>query len=271
MKNTSATSGPTKTVLITGAGSGLGLRLAELYGERGNAVIALDLRLSSAVRTRLQAATSGRVHVEEVDVRNGADVVAATDRGVATFGGLNLVVNCAGVQQAAVFDELPEEAFRRIVDINLVGSRNVAAATLRHLGVGGHLVLIASMAGLVPNYSYAAYCASKYGVVGLAEVLRLERHPDRVDVSVVCPPEVDTPMVAEERETMLAPTRALKEMAGTLELESAVRQIITGIDERTFMIIPGRRARFTALLTKILPKRVLHLVSDRVVTRELAI
>lgn len=178
-------------------------------------------------------------------------------------------MNCAGVQDAARFEDLSEDAFRRVVDINLVGSRNVAAAVLPRLGRGGHLVLIASMAGLVANYGYAAYAASKYGVVGLGQVLRIEQRPRGVDVSVVCPPEVETPMVDEERRTMLPATRALKGMAGTLELEPAVREILRGIDRRRAVIVPGRAARRTLLLTRLLPRRVVDAVTDGIVRRAL--
>lgn len=255
------------TVLITGAGSGLGLRLAELYAERGHAVIALDLRVSDEARARLGA--RGRLHVEEVDVRDGAAVVAAVARGVAELGAPAVAVNCAGVQDAAVFEDLTEEAFRRVIDINLVGSRNVAAAALPHLRRGGHLVLVASMAGLVANYGYAAYAASKYGVVGLGQVLRIEQRRRGVDVSVVCPPEVETPMVEAERRTMLPATKALKQMAGTLELEPAVQEILRGIDRRRAVIVPGAAAKRTLLLTKLLPRWAVNAVTDRIVRRAL--
>jgi len=255
-------------VLVTGAGSGLGLRLAELYAERGHALIALDVAFSAQARDRLGRATA-RLHTEDVDVRDGAAVEAAVARGIEALGTPGVAVNCAGVQDAARFEDLSEDAFRRVVDINLVGSRNVAAAVLPRLGRGGHLVLIASMAGLVANYGYAAYAASKYGVVGLGQVLRIEQRPRGVDVSVVCPPEVETPMVDEERRTMLPATRALKGMAGTLELEPAVREILRGIDRRRAVIVPGRAARRTLLLTRLLPRRVVNAVTDGIVRRAL--
>lgn len=258
------------TLLITGAGSGLGLRLAELYAQRGHAVIALDLRFDDDARARLEGATAGRLHTEEIDVRDGSSVESAVVRGVEALGAPGLAINCAGVQDAALFEDLSEDAFRRVIDINLIGSRNVAAAVLPRLAPHGHLVLIASMAGLVANYGYAAYGASKYGVVGLGQVLRIEQRPRRIDVSVVCPPEVETPMVDHERRTMLPATKALKEMAGTLELEPAVREIMRGVDRRRPVIVPGTAARRTLLLTRFLPRRVINTVTDRIVRRALA-
>ncbi|MGX6446914.1 SDR family NAD(P)-dependent oxidoreductase [Patulibacter sp. S7RM1-6] len=262
----------TAPVVVTGAGSGLGLRLGELLAARGRRVVALDLRLTDEARERLRRASApdaGPVFAE-VDVRDGDAVRRAFRTAVAETGAPALVVNCAGVQDALEFSRQSEEAFRRVVDVNLLGSRNVAAAAIDVLPAGGQLVLVASLAGLVPNFAYAAYCASKYAVVGLAEVLRLELEPRGVRVSLVCPPEVETPMVATERETMRAPTRALKAMAGTLPLEPAVREILAGIDARASLIVPGRRARFTRHVARLLPASLLRGVTDRVVRRELA-
>ena len=176
-------------------------------------------------------------------------------------------MNCAGVVIATPFEETDEAAFRRVVDINLYGSRNVAAATLPHLKNGGHLVLVASLAGFVANYGYSAYCSSKFGVVGLAEVLRLEQKPNGVNLSVVAPPEVMTPMVEEERRSGSKITGELKQFAGSMQLEPAARAILDGIDSGDFLIIPSARGKATRLLNRLAPLRLTHLISDRMLTK----
>lgn len=246
-------------VYVTGAASGIGAWLAGHYADRGAALAVFD----AAPLARDGAATFA------VDVRDEAAVGAAVEAAVGAVGAPDLVVNCAGVQIAKPFGELTGAEFRRVVDVNLVGSRNVAAAVLPHLAAGSRLVLIASMAGLVPSYGYAAYNASKYGVVGLAGALRLELAPRRIGVSVVCPPEVETPMVDEERRTMHPATRALKEIAGTLQLDPACREIVAGIDRGRFLIVPGRRARAVRHLTRHLPEAAARALSDRTVARAL--
>lgn len=252
--------------LVTGAGSGIGNRLAELMLTRGDQVIALDVKFTDAAREGLQK-IGPAVHFEEVDVRDGNAVNAAVEAGVAAIGAPRLVVNSAGVVIAVPFAETDEEAFRRVVDINLYGSRNVAAATLPHLKNGGHLVLIASLAGFVANYGYSAYCSSKFGVVGLAEVLRLEEKPNGVAVSVVAPPEVMTPMVEEERRSGSKVTGELKQFAGSMELEPAAKAILEGIDGGGFLIIPTVRGRSTRLLNRLTPLKVTHLISDRMLSK----
>jgi NAD(P)-dependent dehydrogenase (short-subunit alcohol dehydrogenase family) len=245
-----------RTTFITGASSGIGRRLAERLTARGDRVVGFDR----------DARTDATI---AVDVRDADAVEAAFATAEAQVGPPSLVINSAGIQLGKAFADLTTEEFTRVIEVNLLGSRHVAAAALRRMAPGGHLVLIASLAGLVPNYGYAAYCASKYGVVGLAEVLRLECRPRGIRVSCVCPPEVETPMVDEERLSELAPTRALKDLAGTMALEPAARGILTGIDRGDFLIMPSVRARGARNLARFLPARLSHAVSDRVVARSL--
>lgn len=252
--------------LITGAGSGIGNRLAELLLERGDQVIALDVKFDDDVRAKL-AAIGPAVHTAEVDVRDGDAVKAAVEAGVAAIGAPRLVINSAGVVIAKPFEDTDEQAFRRVVDVNLYGTRNVAAATLPHLKNGGHLVLIASLAGFVANYGYTAYCASKFGVVGFAEVLRLEQKPNGVEVSVVAPPEVLTPMVEEERRSGSKLTGEMKQFAGSMELDPAARAILKGIDAGGFLVIPSTLGRATRLLNKYAPQILAHGISDHLLAK----
>jgi NAD(P)-dependent dehydrogenase (short-subunit alcohol dehydrogenase family) len=257
---------PGMTALVTGAGSGIGKRLAELLLARGDDVIALDIAFPDDARAALESA-GARVHFEQVDIRDGDAVKAAVDAGAAALGAPRLAVNCAGVVIATPFDETSEDEYRRVVDINLYGSRNLAAAALGHLKHGGHLVLTASLAGFIANYGYSAYCASKFGVVGLAEVLRLEQKPNGVEVSVVAPPEVVTPMVEEERRSGSKVTGEMKQFAGSMELDPAARAILEGIDSGRFLIVPSMKARQTLALQRFAPRRLTHLISDRLLRR----
>lgn len=249
------------SVLITGGASGIGARLAALLNARGELVATLD---------RDEHAPTGNGMALTADVREADQVRAAVKRVVADAGPPRLVINCAGIQLGQAFADFTDEQFERVIAINLLGSRHVAAATWEHLAATrGRLVLIASLAGLVPNYGYSAYCASKYGVVGLAEVLRLEGRPRGIGVSCVCPPEVETPMVDEERRTELGPTRALKDLAGTMDLFPAADAILAGIDRGEPLIIPSARARGAVALARFAPRRLTRAVSDRVVSRAL--
>jgi short-subunit dehydrogenase len=149
--------------------------------------------------------------------------------------------------------DLSAEDFTRVVNINLIGSRNFAAAVLPHMKSGSRLAFVASLAGLISNYSYAAYNASKFGVVGLAGAIRMDCVARGIEVSVICPPEVKTPMVEEELKTMDPITNELKQVAGTLELDTACDEILAGLQKGDFYIIPGFRARMVWRLNRWFP------------------
>ena len=255
------------TAFITGGGSGIGLRLAELLAEQGSRLAVFDLRLSGEVRRRLDRA-GGATTFHEVDVRDAAALESAVAAAVGEVGAPTLAINSAGVQRNRPFLELSAADFDFVVDVNLRGSRNFAAAVLPRMAAGGRLVLIASLAGLVGNYGYAAYNASKFGVVGLASALRIECRPRGITVSVVCPPEVQTPMVSEERRTASAVSLATKDFAGVVEIDDLCRDILRGADRGEWMIVTGGRARLTRHLARLFPG-LMNRITDRMVAEAL--
>jgi NAD(P)-dependent dehydrogenase (short-subunit alcohol dehydrogenase family) len=256
------------TAYITGGGSGIGLALAETLARRGARIAAFDLRFSEEARARLRKVCP-QVLFFEVDVRDAAGVEAAVNNAVAQTGAPDVAINSAGVQVARPFLEISSERYDFVVDINLKGSRNLAAAVLRHMRSGGHLALVASIAGVVSNYGYAAYSSSKFGVVGLANALRIECKTQGIAVSVICPPEVETPMVEEERRTAPAVTMQTKQFAGTVKLDDLCMQVMHGLDRGRFMIVPGSwRARFTVFLGRTFP-RLMAQVTDSMIAKGL--
>jgi len=261
-----------RTVFITGGGSGIGRQLALMLAARGADLALFDLHVTDAVRVEVEAARRSpeqRVSVHEVDVRDAGALAAAVDAAVAAIGAPALAVNSAGISRNERFAAGALDDFELTLQVNLVGSRNFAAAVLPHMSSGSRLALIASLAGITGGYTYAGYAASKAGVIGLAKVLRLEYAPRGVGVSVICPPEILTPMVERASINMHPATRALKDVAGTLPIEVACAEILAGLARGRFTVIPGSRARRTARITRLLPERVSQGAADRIVRRAL--
>jgi NAD(P)-dependent dehydrogenase (short-subunit alcohol dehydrogenase family) len=261
-----------RRVYVTGGGSGIGLRLAEMLAARGAHVALFDLRLDDTALRRVEAARSNterRVCGHLADVADAAAVAEAFRQAAAEIGPPDLVFNSAGISCPKAFPDISQEDFERVVRVNLFGSRNVAAAALPLLRPGGKLVFVASMAAVAPGYGYTAYGSSKAGVFAFAEALRSELAPRGIDVAVVCPPEVATPLVAWSRTVRPAPTERLTRFAGSIGVDEACEAILTGILGRNFLVIPGRRANFAYLLSRLLPKRVTHAIADRIVAQAL--
>jgi len=260
------------TLFVTGGGSGIGRHLARLVAARGEPVAVFDLHLPDRVHHELAeraGSARGLALFDGVDVRDDAALRTAVQDAVQRIGPPTLAIHSAGISRNARFAESCAEDFELTVAVNLFGSRNFAAAVLPHLAPGSRLALIASLAGITGGYTYAAYAASKAGVIGLARVLRLECAPQRVGVSVICPPEIMTPMVEQYAATMHPATRALKDMAGTLPIDDACREMLTQLDRGRFLVIPGRRARRTAWMARHLPDAVTAAIADGIVRRAL--
>lgn len=256
-----------KLAFVTGGSSGIGYRMTELLLTEGTSVAVFDRSNDDSKKAALQeiAARHGsRCEFFRMDVAAATQVESAVAMAVDQVGSPDMALNCAGVQNAKPFGDLSADEFDTVIRINLIGSRNFAAAVLPHLPDGGQLALMASLAGLVTNHCYTAYNASKFGVVGLAGALRLECVERNIDVSVICPPEVTTPMIVEEHKTLAPAGAKLKETAGTLQLEPACDYILKKLKQRRYMIIPGFRARRVAALTRWLPN-ILRTVSERIV------
>lgn len=247
-----------KTAWVTGGSSGIGLELSK-YLLRDNYQVCIFAHAGIEQAVADLKKHSATVCGFEVDVQNESILDAQFAEAVAAFGTPDLLINSAGIGIAKSFEDMSSEEFLRQININLVGSRNVAHAALPHLkqiaqeGKHPKLVLVASAAGLMGCYGYTGYCASKFGVVGLAEVLRLELRSQGIDVAVVCPPEIETPMVIDERKNGSPITTALKQLGGSLPLEKACTDIYNGIMSTQFMIIPSTQARILTKISRLLP------------------
>lgn len=256
--------------IVSGGGSGLGLGLVKRLLRRGGDVTILDLSLSDDVRRQLDEAASGSQAwaYYPVDLTDDAAVVEAVQDAVERFGPPRLAINSAGILINQPFADTRAADFRRVVDVNLSGSFHFAAAVLPYLAAGSRLALIASMAGLTSSYGYSAYGASKFGVVGLATTLRYEYEPLGIGITCVCPPEVRTPMVAQERTPGNASpvALALKDLAGSLEVDAACDRILAGIDAGRWMVIPGVRAKLTTMLARHAPDSFFF-VMNRIIRR----
>ena len=244
--------GAPKVAFISGGGSGIGLSLARALLAEGTSVAIFDLKVEDALLNELCGLSPQWARAERflVDITDPEAVDKAMDEAVSTFGAPDFAINCAGILRTAVFTEMPYAMFDQSIRVNLYGSRNFAAGVLKHMQPGGHLALIASLAGMCGSYTHGAYATSKFGVVGLAEVLRTELKPKGIDVSVVCPGEISTPMLEEERRVGSKVTEIVNEFAGVLPVEVAVQGILDGLRRRTFMITPGFRAKLTRYLAR---------------------
>ena len=180
-----------KSALVTGAGSGIGASVAHAYARAGAAVLVTDVDGDAAAAVAAEiAAAGGSAKSAALDVRDGEAAAAAAEQAAALNGGtLNILVNNAGAIAPAMFPNLEEDDFRRIVDIHLVGSFVCSKAVLPYLPTdgSGRIINVTSAAGLVGTIGQANYGAAKAGIIGLTKSLARELAKKQVTVNALAP------------------------------------------------------------------------------------
>jgi NAD(P)-dependent dehydrogenase (short-subunit alcohol dehydrogenase family) len=180
---------------VTGGGSGIGRALCLELARRGARVTVSDLNADAAAKVAAQAG-SGATSCA-LDVRDAAAVRKAIDETVRHGGQLDLLVNNAGIGVAGEVHEIPLPLWDRIIDVNLRGVvHGVAAGYPVMVRQGsGHILNVASLAGLGPAPLFTPYSMTKHAVVGLSLSLRIEAAARGVYVSVLCPAAIETPLL----------------------------------------------------------------------------
>lgn len=258
-----------RRILITGGSSGLGLALAHALAARGDqlALVARNPKKLEEAAAEIRRATKGAVvHVRALDVSDAAALQPGIDAIARELGGIDVLVNSAGILREGHFETLPESVHREVMETNYFGALNVTRAALPHLRRSGrgHLVNISSIAGLSGVFGYSAYCASKYAVLGLSETLRVELAPQGIRVQVVCPGEFDSPMVDDIDRYRSPENKAHAHTIPKVTVDVVVRDTLRGMARNTFMIVPGAQARLTVLALQHLPG-VARWLGDRTV------
>ncbi|MBI1917796.1 MAG: SDR family NAD(P)-dependent oxidoreductase [Planctomycetes bacterium] len=186
-----------RVVLITGAGSGIGRRLAHVLSEQGARIAALDL--NAATLASLGAELQGRPFASVVaDVTDLGGVRAAATRLESEVGPTDVLIACAGIGKETSALNFRAEDIAAQINVNLIGVANSIDAVLAGMRQrrSGHLVVLSSLASYRGLPMMAGYCASKAGVSALLEALRVELAPLNVCVTTICPGWIRTPLTS---------------------------------------------------------------------------
>ena len=238
-----------KRILITGGASGIGAASALLLASRGAKVVIGDLAEEMGIAVAQQGQDAGNSIVfKKVDVTSGDEVRALFAFAMETLGGLDVVINNAGIDhKPAPMHELSDEDFDRNIAVNLKGvwhCMRAAVACMAPNGgghvIGGHVINVASIAGLRSAPLLTAYSAAKHGVMGLTKSAAHEYARVNIRFNAVCPSFIDTPMVrntmakmderAQQATIKASPMRRLGEVD---EVSGAIAWLAS--DESSFM------------------------------------
>ncbi|MBX3287327.1 MAG: SDR family oxidoreductase, partial [Actinobacteria bacterium] len=256
-------------VVVTGGSSGIGEAVAREAAARG-ARLTLVARGAERLEAAASAIRSSRpgteVGVAAVDVSDREAIHHALEQAAGERGEVEVLVTSAGITRPGRFLELDDDVFRSMVEVDYFGTLWPVRAVAPAMAARGHgsIVGVSSAAGLVGVYGYSAYGAAKFAVRGLFGSLRTELAPHGVHVGCAFPPDVDTPMLAEEEAFKPAETKAIAGSIEPLSAERVAAAIVAGIERRRPEIYADAQTRALARTVATAPAVYRRLFDRRV-------
>ena len=257
-----------KRIFITGGASGLGLALAKRYAREGFKVCLGDVNdvAGKLAQDEVRRAGASDVLYFRCDVTKEADLQHVADELVQRWGGVDIVVNNAGVAQAGAIDEVSVEDWQWILDINLLGvvrGCKVFTPILKRQG-RGLFINVASMAGLLDMPKMSSYNVSKAAVVSLSETLQNELGHSNIDVCVVCPSFFKTNLA----DSLRSPDPKMHVLVGKLltrgklTADIVADRVYEGAKSGAFYILPHLDGRALWGAKTFLPRKLYHAIVE---------
>ncbi len=257
-----------KSALVTGGSSGIGLSVAKLLVEKNCRVAILSrqqqlLNDAAAVLQALKPGDTSAIATVQADVTKRAELNQVLDNFCLEHGVPDIVINCAGVAHPGIFTTLKPEIFDWMMNVNYFGTVNV----LKNLVPGmkerrsGVIVNVSSIAGFLGVYGYTAYSASKFAVAGFTDALRLELKPYGIQVSIVFPPDTQTPQLDYEKKYKPFVTQQLSGSTRLMSADAVAQEIVKSVARNKYLILPGLEGKILYILKNIVGKN-LHPIMD---------
>ena len=232
-----------KVVAITGGAGGIGRALATAFDGAGAKVALLDVD-PAALKEAAQSLPGNPLAVA-CDVTDPSACARAIAEVVAALGGVDLLINNAGISHRSTFQDTTDAVLRKVMEVNFFGSVNCTRAALPQLlSRRGQVVVISSVAGFAPLFGRTGYAASKHALHGFFDTLRAELADAGVNVLLVCPSFIDTPL----RKNVPVP------VGGLLTPEVVAAAIVSGCESRKRQLVLGGVGRLSFWVSKFAPR-----------------
>lgn len=249
-----------KNVLITGGSSGIGLATAKAFAANGANLFLVARnpgKLETAKReVQVVAAPGAVVAVFPVDISNQKDIETLVSEIIGKKGGIDILINNAGISVCGRLEDHSAEEHEEVIRINYLGMYYTLRAVYPHLKTkpGSHIGFVSSVAGYLGVFGFSAYSASKFALTGLAESIRSEAKDYGVGVTIIYPPDTDTPMYHQDFDSKLPECIALSENAKLVPPEEVAEKFLKGIRKNKFEVFCNLESKLARVLRFLVPK-----------------
>ena len=239
-----------KSVLITGGSSGIGFAIAKALVEMDATVILLARdyeKLKAAKVTILEKYPKAKIKLVSADVTDAQTLIVLHEKYVRNHDTPDILINCAGVARPGYVEEIPLDVYKWTMDIDYHGTVNTIKVLLPGMieRGSGHIVNFSSMAGVIGVFGYTAYSGAKFAIKGFSDALRSELKPKGIKVSIVYPPDTDTPQLAWESQYKPYETRALANSDKPIQPSQVAEETLKAVARGRYKVVPGLDAKLT--------------------------
>jgi 3-dehydrosphinganine reductase len=261
-----------KNVIVTGGSSGIGKSAAKIFANTGANVTIIarreDVLKSAIAEIRATSLRSDqKINPVVVDVSDQAQVEAFAQAYKKEFGAPDILINNAGIAHPGYFEEIPYEIFDQTMKINYYGVLHMCRSFVPMMKAkGGNIVNVSSVAGIIGVFGYTAYGASKFAIIGFSQALRSEMKRYNISVSVLCPPDTDTPQLEAENKIKPKETKAIAGNAGIMSPDNVADAMVKGMLKKKFLILPSLDAKSVWYASRLVPWLV-ELVMDTTIKK----
>ncbi len=251
-----------KVVFISGGSSGIGLAIAKAFAKQGSHVVIFARTitvLENAINEIQQSAInkSQKINSYSVDITNNSEVKTIFEKAINENGIPDILINCVGIAQPDYFENISFESFDKTIKTNLYSTWNACSTIIPYMKQnGGYIMNTSSVAGFIGVFGYTDYCMTKFGIIGFSDALRQELLQYNIKVSVLCPPDTDTPGLEAENKTKPSETHAIAGNAKLLQPDFVAAAVLKGIRQNKKMIIPGFDGKMSLILKRFFPSLV---------------
>jgi 3-dehydrosphinganine reductase len=245
-----------KNIVITGASKGIGKEVAKVLASQGANLFLLARGEAGLKELAAELSTQTTVYTQTCDVSDKKAVDLAIKAIQAKFSTVTGLINNAGTTYPEYFEKTPLEEFERVNAVDYLGSVYMTHGLWSNLEDHGFISFTSSVVGYMGVFGFGSYAGPKFALFGLAETISQELASRNISVSILCPPDTETPGFEEEEKTKPHETRELSKGAKLMTAEQVSKKFIADLKRRKFVITCNFESALYYRLTRLLPAMV---------------